>query len=196
LEKPRDRKLLGLCYYDSGSRNFYSTKKPIRTPDDLKGMKIRVQNSPVAIRMIEAFGGSATPIAFGELYTALAQGTVDGAENNVPSFVTSRHFEVSKYFSLNAHTRVPDMVLISTIVWDTLSPEEKGWLQQAADESAVFQRKLWAETTAHDLKQVRDTGVEVIETDNEAFARKAEPMYKDFEGTPASALLERIRAVK
>lgn len=196
LEKPKARKLLGLCYYDSGSRNFYSTQKPIRTPDDLKGMKIRVQNSPVAIRMIEAFGGSATPIAFGELYTALAQGTVDGAENNVPSFVTSRHFEVSKYFSLNAHTRVPDMVLVSTIVWDTLSAEEKGWLQQAADESAIFQRKLWAETTAHDLKQVKDTGVEVIETDNAAFARKAEPMYLEFKGTPVDALLERIRAVK
>ena len=196
LEKPQARKLRGLCYYDSGSRNFYSTKKPIRTPEDLKGMKIRVQNSPVAIRMIEVFGGSATPISFGELYTALAQGTVDGAENNVPSFVTSRHFEVSKYFTLNAHTRVPDIVLISTIVWDSLSEQEKVWVQQAADESSIFQRKLWAETTAEDLKKVKATGVEVIEPDIEAFVKKAEPIYKDYDGTPVSALLERIRAVK
>lgn len=196
LKKPVSRKLLGLCYYDSGSRNFYSTKKAIRTPDDLKGMKIRVQNSPVAIRMIEVFGGSATPISFGELYTALAQGTVDGAENNVPSFVTSRHFEVSKFFTLNAHTRVPDIVLMSSIIWDSLSDQEKIWLQKAANESSIYQRKLWAETTENDLKQVKATGVEIIEPDLEAFMRKAEPIYKDFDGTPVSSLLERIRAVK
>lgn len=196
LEKPVSRKLLGLCYYDSGSRNFYSSNKPIRNPDDLKGMKIRVQNSPVAIRMIEVFGGSATPIAFGELYTALAQGTVDGAENNVPSFVTSRHFEVSKYFTLNAHTRVPDIVLMSSVIWETLSEQERAWLQQAANESSVFQRKLWAETTAEDLKKVRETGVQVIEPDIEAFVKKAAPIYADFDGTPVQSLLQRIRAVE
>lgn len=196
LEKPRAQKILGLCYYDSGSRNFYTTRRPIRGPDDLKGMKIRVQNSPVAIRMIEVFGGSATPIAFGELYTALAQGTVDGAENNVPSFVTSRHFEVAKYFTQNAHTRVPDMVLVSTNVWDTLSPVEQAWLKQAADESAIYQRKLWAEATAEDLAQVQATGVEVIQPDIEAFIQKAAPIYADYDGTPVQPLLERIRAVK
>ena len=196
LEKPRTQKLLGLCYYDSGSRNFYTSSKPVRTPDDLKGMKIRVQNSPVAIRMIEVLGGSATPIAFGELYTALAQGTVDGAENNVPSFVTSRHFEVAKYFSLNAHTRVPDMVLVSTIVWDRLSPTEQAWLKQAADESSIFQRELWAEATAKDLAQVQTQGVQVIQPDVDAFIKKAAPIYSDYDGTPVQALLERIRAVK
>jgi tripartite ATP-independent transporter DctP family solute receptor len=196
LEKPSSRKLLGLCYYDSGSRNFYSNRKGIRTPDDLKGMKIRVQNSPVAIRMIEVFGGSATPIAFGELYTALAQGTVDGAENNVPSFVTSRHFEVSKHFTLNAHTRVPDIVLMSTSIWESLSPQEQKWLHQAAEESSVFQRKLWAETTAEDLKKVRETGVEVIEPDIDAFVKKASAIYADFKGTSVEKLLERIREVK
>ena len=196
LALPRKRNLLGLCYYDSGSRNFYTTRKPIRRPEDVKGMKIRVQNSPVAIRMIEVFGGSATPIAFGELYTALAQGTVDGAENNVPSFVTSKHYEVSKFFTMNAHTRVPDIVLISAQVWDTLDEREQAWLRQAAEESSVYQKKVWAETTAEDLKTARDTGVEVIEPDIQAFMEKAEPIYADYAGSVVGTLLQRIRAVE
>ena len=118
---------------------FYSAKKPIRTPDDLKGMKIRVQNSRMAIAMIETLGGSPTPIAFGELYSALAQGVVDWAENNPPSFESSRHYEECKYFTPDAHTRVPDLLMISSEVWDSLSGREQGWLQQAADESAVYQ---------------------------------------------------------
>lgn len=105
--------LFGLCFYDAGSRNFYSADKPIRSPADLKGMKIRVQNSRMAIAMVEALGGSPTPIAWGELYSALAQGVVDGAENNLPSFESSRHYEECKFFTPDAHTRVPDLLMIS-----------------------------------------------------------------------------------
>jgi TRAP-type C4-dicarboxylate transport system substrate-binding protein len=107
LEKGRPKNLLGLCYYDAGSRSFYTKSRMIKTPADLKGLKIRVQNSPVAMKMVEALGGSPTPIAWGELYSALAQGTVDGAENNPPSYLSEKHCEVAPYFSKDEHTRVP-----------------------------------------------------------------------------------------
>jgi tripartite ATP-independent transporter DctP family solute receptor len=110
LQKGNSKSLLGLCYYDSGSRNFYTKDRPIRTPDDLNGLKIRVMNSRTAMDMVSVLGASPTPIAWGELYTALAQGTVDGAENNPPSFTTNKHYEVCKHFSKDAHTRIPDML--------------------------------------------------------------------------------------
>ncbi len=143
LQQGESKFLRGLCYYDSGSRNFYTKETPIRTPADLKGLKIRVQNSKTAIDMVKAMGASPTPIAWGELYSALAQGTVDGAENNLPSFTSNKHYEVCKHFSLDAHTRVPDLLLMSSKVWNKLDPQMQAWVQQAADESSTFQRKLW-----------------------------------------------------
>uniref|UniRef100_UPI00186624F4 TRAP transporter substrate-binding protein n=1 Tax=Microbulbifer hainanensis TaxID=2735675 RepID=UPI00186624F4 len=110
-------RLRGLGYYDAGSRSFYANDKPIRTPADLNGLKIRVQNSQTAIKMVNTLGGAATPVSWGELYTALQQGVVNGAENNPPSFYLSKHYEVSKYYTLDEHTYVPDMLLISTEIW-------------------------------------------------------------------------------
>jgi tripartite ATP-independent transporter DctP family solute receptor len=150
LAAPQSKFMRGLCYYDSGSRSFY-TKRPVRTPDDLKGLKIRVQESPMAFALIRAFGASATPIAFGELYTALQQGVVDGAENNPPSFHLARHYEVCKFYTLDEHTSVPDVVVVSTHFWSSLSAQEQKWLQEAADESAVYQRKLWTVSTEESL---------------------------------------------
>ncbi|MCL4169612.1 UNVERIFIED_CONTAM: hypothetical protein GTU68_011598, partial [Idotea baltica] len=135
--------LRGLCFYDAGSRSFYTKDRPIRTPDDLKGLKIRVQNSQTALQMVSTLGGSPTPISFGELYTALQQGVVDGAENNAPSLYTSRHYEVCKYYSIDEHAMVPDVLLIGTNTWNRLSEQEQTWLQEAADASVTEQRKLW-----------------------------------------------------
>ena len=172
LAKGAAQNFQGLCYYDSGDRNFYSTKKPIRTIDDVKGMKIRVMNSRTAMDMINAMGGSPCPITWGELYTALAQGTVDAAENNPPSFDTSRHFEVCKYFTFTAHQRIPDMVIMSTKVWDTLPQDVQVALQKAADESEIFQRKLWKEKTEQSLALAKEKGVELITPELDGF-RKA-----------------------
>jgi len=172
LAKGAAQNFQGLCYYDSGDRNFYSTKKPIRTIDDVKGMKIRVMNSRTAMDMINAMGGSPCPITWGELYTALAQGTVDAAENNPPSFDTSRHFEVCKYFTFTAHQRIPDMVIMSTKVWDTLPQDVQAALQKAADESEIFQRKLWKEKTEQSLALAKEKGVELITPELDGF-RKA-----------------------
>lgn len=172
LAKGAAQNFQGLCYYDSGDRNFYSTKKPIRTIDDVKGMKIRVMNSRTAMDMINAMGGSPCPITWGELYTALAQGTVDAAENNPPSFDTSRHFEVCKYFTFTAHQRIPDMVIMSTKVWNTLPQDVQVALQKAADESEVYQRKLWKEKTEQSLALAKEKGVELITPELDGF-RKA-----------------------
>lgn len=188
--------LFGLCYYDAGSRNFYSTDKPIRSPADLKGMKIRVQNSRIAIAMIEALGGSPTPIAWGELYSALAQGVVDGAENNMPSFESSRHYEECKYFTLDAHTRVPDLLMISTKIWGSLDSRERAWLQKAADESSVYQRELWAVKTKESLAKVIAAGVEIVECDLSAFQKACMSIADTLVGTPVEPWLKKIQSAK
>ncbi len=196
LQKGADKSLRGLCYYDSGSRNFYTKDRPIMTPDDLKGMKIRVMNSRTAMDMVEVLGAAPTPIAWGELYTALAQGTVDGAENNPPSFTTNKHYEVCKHFSQDAHTRIPDLVLISTIAWDKLSPQVQEWLQTAADESSVFQRQLWKEKTQESLEQAKTEGVTIYKVDTTVFAEKVKPMYDAIKDENIKNLIVEMREVK
>ncbi len=189
--------LRGLAYYDAGSRSFYSVNKPIDEPGDLQGMKIRVQDSPTAINMVRSFGGAATPISWGELYTALQQGVVDGAENNSPSFYLSRHYEVCKYYSLNEHTMVPDILLISTIVWDRLTPQEQQWIEEAAEESVVVQRKLWAEAEAEALEAVIKAGVTVSTPPKEPFAEKVEQMYEAFKDEPVIySIMQKIQAIE
>lgn len=172
--------LRGLTYYDAGQRSFYTKDKPIETPDDLKGMKIRVMESQMAVDMVRTLGGSPTPISWGELYTALQQGVVDGAENNPPSFLTSRHYEVAKYYSLDEHTMLPDLLLISTIQWNNLSEQEQDWIQEAADSSAVYQRKVWAEAEKEALETVQEAGVEIIYPDKEPFIEMTSPVYETF----------------
>jgi tripartite ATP-independent transporter DctP family solute receptor len=172
-----DKFLRGLCYYDAGTRSFYTTKRRIERPEDLAGLKIRTQESPMAIRMVRALGASATPISFGELYTALQQGVVDGAENNPPSFHLSRHYELCRYYVLNEHTAVPDVLLISTHLWRQFTPEEQRWVQEAADESEQLQRRLWNEASDRALAAVRAAGVEVIVPDKAAFQAKVAPLH-------------------
>jgi tripartite ATP-independent transporter DctP family solute receptor len=188
-------RLRGLGYYDAGARSFYTVKRPVHQPSDLTGMKIRVQESQTSVNMVRALGGSATPISWGELYTALDQGVVDGAENNPPSFYSSRHFEVAKYYTLDEHTYVPDIVLISSYVWDHLEPQEQQWLQQAMDESVVYQRKVWAEATEQAYTAVKQAGVEIIYPDKSLFQEEVREMQESYRGTPAYALLEKIRAM-
>ena len=181
----------GLCYYDSGSRSFYTKTRPVRAPEDLKGLKIRVQESPMAFGLIRAFGASATPISFGELYTALQQGVVDGAENNPPSFHLARHYEVCKFYSLDEHTTIPDVVLVSTHFWKTLSAQEQRWLQEAADESAVYQHKLWAASTVESLAAVQKAGVEVVRPDKALFRSVVAELHDKASGDPIIGPLSR-----
>ncbi|MBI1176212.1 DctP family TRAP transporter solute-binding subunit [bacterium] len=192
LELGVNKKLRGLCYYDAGSRSFYTKDRPINSPADLKGLKIRVQNSSTSIKMIQAMGGAATPIAFGELYTALDQGVVDGAENNPPSFLTSRHYEVCKYYSLDEHTMVPDVLLISTETWNRLTEEQRGWLQAAADASVKFERELWNQKTQDALDQLAANGVKIIHQDKQPFRDAVKELQDSFEGTEAGRWMEAV----
>lgn len=175
--------LKGLGYYDAGSRSFY-TKKPVQTPDDLKGQKIRVMESVTAMDMVRGLGGSPTPISWGELYTALQQGVVDGAENNPPSFYLSRHYEVCKYYTLNEHTVLPDVLLAGTHLWEKLSDEEQGWLKQAVETSVVYQRKLWLEAENEALKAVEEAGVQIIRPDKKLFSDKIKDSFDKYEKEP------------
>ena len=190
-------RFFGLTYYDAGARSYYTVDAPVRTPDDLRGLKIRVQESPTSMRMVREMGGSPTPISWGELYTALQQGVVDGAENNPPSYFLSRHYEVAPYFVLNEHTAVPDVLVIGTPLWDTLSAQERRWLQAAAAASAVLEERLWRESTAEALRAVTEAGATVVRMtadDRAPFSSRVATMLTDVD--PATrALIGRIQAV-
>lgn len=188
------KRLRGLCYYDAGARSFYAERE-IHRPSDLAGMKIRVQNSIMSMKMVDEMGGSPTPIPWGELYTSLDQGVVDGAENNPPSFRTSRHYEVCRYYTLDEHTRLPDILVISTRVWAGLSPQQQRILQEAVDESVQYQRKIWAEAEEKDLRTVQDEGVQIILPDKRPFRESVRPIWKAFEGTAIGDLINRIQEV-
>ena len=180
LQKGSKFWLRGLCYYDAGSRSFYTSKKAIRTPEDLEGLKIRVMNNQMAINMVNSMGGSATPLAYGELYTAIQQGVVDGAENNPPSFVSSNHYEISKYYTLDQHSSVPDVLLIGTKFWSKLSEQEKIWVQEAADESSQAQKIFWNESVEESMETAKAAGVEIIIPEKSLFAEKSKSVVEDF----------------
>ena len=163
----------------------------------MKGLKIRVMKSQTAMEMVRALGGSPTPISWGELYTALQSGVVDGAENNEPSLYTSHHYEVCKQYSLDEHTCVPDVLIISTKVWNTLTDQEKKWLQEAADESVPVERKYWAESVEESLRIVQENGVKINYPDKELFAEKVSGMLDKYrQDEVLGDILRRIEAVK
>src|SRR5688572_3101973 len=186
----------GLSYYDSGSRSLYTIQKPILHPSDVRELKLRVLPSKTARDMITTLGGGPTPIPYGELYTALQQGMIDGAENNPPSFYSSRHYEVAKHYALDEHTRVPDVVIFSKTIWDGLDAQVKRWIMEAALDSVTFERKLWREQTEEALREVQKAGVKIYNPDKAAFAAAMAPMYDRIQGTRVGELAERIRAVR
>ena len=195
LSGVEDFRLKGLGYYDAGSRSFYTNDKPINHPDDLKGLKIRVLNSPTAVATVRALGGAATPVSWGELYTALQQGVVDGAENNPPSYYLSRHYEIARYYSLDEHTSVPDVMLASLPVWNSLTTQQQEWLTQAMADSVTYQRALWQTSTEESLAKVKAEGVTVITPDKRAFVEAVKPFHKSFENSPIGDLITQIKAM-
>jgi tripartite ATP-independent transporter DctP family solute receptor len=189
--------LRGLCYYDAGSRSFYSKDKPIESPEDLNGMKIRVMNDKMAVDMVGVLGGAATPMAYGELYTALQQKVVDGAENNIPSFVTSNHYEICKYYTFDEHTMIPDVVVIGTKFWDNLSEIEKEWVQAAANESVTAEKRFWKETVEENMKVLKEANVNFIYPDKTQFSNKTDVLTQKMMTNPKLKLfIERIKAVE
>lgn len=189
--------LHGLSFYESGSRNFYLRDKPVYTPQDLHGLKIRVMRSYWSIQTINTLGGSATPIAFGELYTALQQGVVDGAENNIPTLFQSRHYEACKYVVLDGHSSPSDVLLISTHSWNRLSQQQQAWLQRAVNVSVEYQRSLWDKATNDALQEMEARGIEIIRPDKRLFRQKVQPLYEELKAKkdPLYDLVKQIQAV-
>lgn len=196
LASLQDSGFVGLAWYDAGARSFYNRKRPIRRLEDLAGLKIRVQKSEIMREMVEALGGSPVSLGFKEVYTNLYTGSLDGAENNLPSFRSERHFEVARFYSTDRHSMIPDVLLIHLGLWNRLSKDQQQALRQAARESATTQRALWSKTVEEALVVVRDAGVEVneIEGGTGAFQQAVAPLYERH-GKGFGDLVERIRAV-
>ncbi|MFV0490329.1 MAG: TRAP transporter substrate-binding protein [Pseudorhodobacter sp.] len=154
--------LVGLAYYDSGARSFYNSQKPITSMADLEGMKIRVIQSDIFVDMMTALGANATPMPYGEVYSAIQTGVIDGAENNYPSFESSGHYEVAKYYTLDQHLIVPEVLAMSKTSFEKLSPEDQEAVRQAAKDSVPYMRDLWVKREKESEDKVRAAGVEII----------------------------------
>ncbi len=190
--------LIGLAYYDSGARSFYNTKRPIRTPADLAGMKIRVQNSDLFVEMVKALGGNPTPMGFGQVYESLVLGTIDGSENNWPSYESTRHFEAAPFYTLTQHTMTPEVLVMSRHRWERLSGEQQSLVRRAAKASVAHMRVLWEQRVVRSRQVVLAAGVEVIEDlDKRPFMQAVAPLYDMFlTDARLRDLVRRIRAVQ
>lgn len=185
LAAMEDHGLRGLCYYDSGARSFYNNVRPIKSPADMKGLKIRVQNSDIYVAMVQALGANPTPIPYGEVYQALVQGVVDGAENNWPSYESSRHFEGARHYSLTQHVMAPEVLVASGKRWQRLAPEQRAHLQAAVRESVPVMRALWDQRVEDARRRVLADGVALVEDlDHAAFAERMRPVWDRFLTTP------------
>ncbi|MBC7996259.1 MAG: TRAP transporter substrate-binding protein [Rhizobacter sp.] len=188
---------IGLAFYDSGSRSIYSVKKPVKTIADTKGMKIRVQQSDLWVDLMGAMGANATPMPFGEVYTALKTGLVDAAENNYPSYESTRHFEVAKYYNKTEHSMAPEILLFSKKVWDTLPAAEQKIIRDAAKESVTYMRKLWDEREAKSLATVIAGGAQVVDVDKASFQNAMKPVYDKYLKDPKlQDMVKRINETK
>ena len=190
--------MIGLAFYDSGARSLYAATKPVKTLADVSGMKIRVQQSDLFVAMIEALGANPTPMPYGEVYTALKTGIVDGAENNFPSYESSRHFEAAKYYTLTEHSMAPEVLVFSKVIWDTLEPEQQEMIRKAAKDSVPHMRKLWDEREAKAKETVTAAGAEIIPLeDRQAWADAMQPVYARFASTPElQELVQKVQATQ
>jgi tripartite ATP-independent transporter DctP family solute receptor len=180
LDSLEEARMHGLAYYDSGARNFY-TKEEVRTPEDMKGLKIRVQKSEINVALMKALGASATPMDFGEVYSALQTGVIDGAENNWPSYESTSHYEVANNYTINEHTRVPEVLLASQQTWDSLSPEDQELIQKAAQDSVAVQRREWDKAVEEARQAVTKEDANIIEVqDLSPWQEKVQPLIDDY----------------
>ena len=189
--------LVGLAFYDSGARSFYNTKKDIASMADMKGMKFRVIQSDVFVDMVNALGANATPMAYGEVYSALQTGVIDGAENNWPSFESAKHYEVAKHYTLDEHQIVPEVLVMSKASWDKLSLEDQAIVRQAAKDSVVKMRELWDAQEKKSRDIVEKAGVKVSGIDKQPLIDAMKPVYDKYLSTPElKDLAARIQAAK
>jgi tripartite ATP-independent transporter DctP family solute receptor len=198
LNEFQNHQLVGLAYYDGGSRSFYNSQKPITSIEDMEGLKFRVMQSDVFVDMVDALGANATPLPYGEVYSSIQTGVIDGAENNWPSFESSGHYEVAGYYTLDQHLIVPEVLVMSQASWNKLSPEDQELVRQAAKDSVPIMRELWAEREKASEEKVRAAGVEIIEDiDKQPFMDAMNAVYdKHVTSEKLKSLVDEIRAVE
>ncbi len=189
--------MVGLAFYDSGARSFYNTKRPVTKLEDLKGLKIRVQQSDMFIDLVNALGANATPMPFGEVFSSLQTGVIDGAENNWPSYESTRHFEVAKHYSKTEHSMTPEVLVISKRAWDKLSDADKAIFRSAAKDSVAKMRELWEAREKASEAAVKAKGAMITEVDKKAFIDAMKPVYDKYvKDAKLKDLLGRIQAVQ
>lgn len=185
--------MIVLGYYDSGARSFYATK-PIVTPEDLKGLQLRVLPGDLFANMMQTLGATGVPLLYNDVYPKLQTGAVSGAENSTPSYLTSKHFELAKYYTLDEHTVSPEILYISKKAWNQLSVEDQQLLKECSAEAAKYQHKLWAEFTEQSMKALQDKGVTILQPNKELFQKAVEPLYQKY--PQHTELIRKIQAVK
>ncbi len=190
--------LIGLCWMDAGARNFYNTKHPIKTLADLKGLKIRVMGNPMFVAMANAMGANGVPLGYDQVFSSLQTGVVDGAENNPPSFVFDNHFQVAKYYTIDEHLIVPEMVVMSKKIYDSLSKEEQADVKKFAREAQLEERKLWKEYETKAMEKAKAAGIQIVQVSPEEkkkFQDAVKPVWDKY-GPKYADMIKRIEAVK
>ena len=188
--------LIGLCWMNAGTRNVYNSKKPIRSIDDLKGLKIRMMGNPVFVDTMNALGGNGVAMGFDQLVNAMQTGVVDGAENNYPTYATGQHYRYAKYYSLTGHLMIPEILVFSKKIWDTLGKEDQALITKFAKEAQLEERKLWYEMEEKSVKQIEAAGVEIIKIDDkQPFQAAVKPVWEKY-GKQHADLIKRIQEAK
>ena len=187
--------LIGLCWMDAGARSFYTTKKPVKTIDDLKGQKVRVIGNPMFVDMANALGANGVAMGYDQVFNALQTGVIDGAENNPPSYVFDNHFTVAKYYTLTEHLIVPEMLVFSKKSWDTLSKDDQALIKKLAKEAQTEARVLWAKYEASAMDKAKAAGNQIIEvSDKKPYQDAVKPVWDKY-GPKYADLIKRIQAV-
>jgi tripartite ATP-independent transporter DctP family solute receptor len=187
--------LIGLCWMDAGARSLYNSKKPIKTIEDLKGMKFRVIGNPIFIDMMNALGGNGVAMGYDQVFSALQTGVIDGAENNPPSFVFDNHYTAAKYYTLTEHLIVPEVLVFSKKSWNALAPDDQTLIKKFAREAQLEERGLWVEYEKKALDKARAAGVQIVEiADKKPFRDAVKPVWDKY-APSFSAMIQRIEAV-
>jgi tripartite ATP-independent transporter DctP family solute receptor len=190
--------LVGLAWMDAGARNFYDTKKPIKTIADLKGMKIRVMGNPMFVDMANSMGANGVPMGYDQVFTSLQTGVVDGAENNPPSFVFDNHYQVAKFYTIDEHLIVPEMLVMSKKIWDSMSKDDQALLAKFAKEAQQEERKLWDVYEKQAMDKAKAAGIQIVAVsaaDKKAFQDAVKPVWDKY-GPKYAAMIKRIQEVK
>ena len=188
--------LIGLCWMNAGSRNVYNSKKPIKSVEDLKGLKIRMMGNPVFVDTMNSLGGNGVAMGYDQLVSALQTGVVDGAENNEPSYETGQHYRYAKYYSLTGHLMIPELLVFSKRIWATLSKDDQALIQKFARETQQEQRKLWYDMEQKSVAKMKEAGVEMNDVaDKKPFQAAVKPVWDKY-GAQQALLIGRIQDVK